>query len=455
MASANPSDSDAPSSPSSSVGAESTPARAAPDDATSNDEDRWWQAIHPQETVLLVGGLVMLLVMLYEMEFPRSGSFLSPPLVALAGGLLLWPVRHRSTARALLFAGGLLLVLWAMSRASNILIPFVAVYLLAYLLHPVVTRLDRRYGVPRSVSSMAVTTVVVGVFVALILIIAPTIVDEIDRLSRQSLNALEALRSWLATSPLVAELEEAGLLDRQVLIRELTDFVQQQARRLPSAAEEVLASLGSVIALVTILALVPVILYYTLKDYPAIRDGLIELFPTANGRRDYIVEAGGIVGNYLRGQLIISLIAAVNVTVGLALFGVPFSLLIGLLAGVLNFVPRIGAIVSMVLGGIIALVFGGWMDALIVLIVILAQQLLEQSFLTPKILSYQMGLHPVLIVFALLAFGTFMGVFGLLIAVPATAIIVAIYRACREEFTVELNEYGSMRDSITGEESAS
>ena len=244
---------------------------------------------------------------------------------------------------------------------------------------------------------------------------------------------------------MVAELEAAGVIERDTLIRELTDFVQQQTRRLPSAAEEVLASVGSVLGVVTVLALIPVILFYTLKDYPDIRDSLVGLFPTANGRRDYLVEAGGIVGNYLRGQLLIGLISAVNVAVALALFSVPFWLLIALFTGVLNFVPRLGAIVSIVLGGCVALVFGGWMDAVIVLVVILAQQLLEQSVLTPKILSYQMGLHPVLILFALLVFGTFMGVFGLLIAVPATAILVTLYRAWREELTFELNEYGQMR----------
>lgn len=410
-----------------------------------SDSTESWTDVAVHEVLLLVGGLLLLLALLYTMEFPQSGSFLSPPLIALAGGVLLWPIHTNTAARAMLLSGGVLLLIWAIARTSTILIPFVAVYLLAYLLHPIVTRLDRRHRIPRWVSSMVVTTLVVGLFITTVVIIAPNIVEQIDRLSRQTLGALEALRGWLATSPMVAELEGAGVIERETLIRELTDFVQQQTRRLPSAAEEVLASVGSVLGIVTVLALIPVILFYTLKDYPSIRDSLVGLFPTANGRRDYIVEAGGIVGNYLRGQLLIGLISAVNVAVALALFGVPFWLLIALLTGVLNFVPRLGAIVSMVLGGCVALVFGGWMDALIVLIVILAQQLLEQSVLTPKILSYQMGLHPVLIVFALLAFGTFMGIFGLLIAVPTTAILVTIYRAWREELTLELNEYGQMQ----------
>ncbi|PEN07914.1 AI-2E family transporter [Longimonas halophila] len=408
----------------------------------TNDLAESWRDAPVHEVLLLLGGLVMLLALLYTMEFPQYGSFLSPPVVAVAGGLLLWPVHQNAAARALVLAGGVLLLIWAIARTSTVLIPFVAVYLLAYLLHPIVKRLDHSYRVPRWVSSLVVTVLVVGLFITAIVIIAPNIAEQVDRLSRQMLSALETLRDWLATSPVVAELEGAGVIERDTLIRELTDFVQQQTRRLPSAAEQVLASVGSVLGVITVLALIPVILFYTLKDYPSIRDSLVGLFPTANGRRDYIVEAGGIVGNYLRGQLIISLISGVNVAVALALFGVPFWLLIGLLVGIMNFVPRLGPIVGMVLGGCIGLLFGGWMDAVIVLAVILAQQLLEQSVLTPKILSYQMGLHPVLIVFALLAFGTFMGIFGLLIAVPATAILVTIYRAWREELTLELNEYG-------------
>lgn len=411
--------------------------------ASSSDSDTAWTSPPIHEVLLLVGGLVLLLVLLYTMEFPQQGAFLSPPLVAIAGWVLLWPVHRNAAARALLISGGVLLLIWGIARASTVLIPFVAVYLLAYLLHPVVTRLDRRYRIPRWASSLGVTVVAVGLFITTIVIIAPNIVDQIDRLSRQTLGALEALRGWLATSATVAELEGAGVLDREALVRGLTDFVQRQTRRLPGAAEQVLASVGSVLGVVTVLALIPVILFYTLKDYPSIRDSLIALFPTANGRRDYIVEAGGIVGNYLRGQLLISLISGVNVAVALALFGVPFWLLIGLIVGVMNFVPRLGPIAGMVLGACIALLFGGLMDAVIVLIVILAQQLLEQSVLTPNILSYQMGLHPVLIVFALLTFGTFLGIFGLLIAVPATAILVTIYRAWREELTLELNEYGT------------
>jgi predicted PurR-regulated permease PerM len=268
------------------------------------------------------------------------------------------------------------------------------------------------------------------------------------------LNGVEGLRSWLAASTVFDILESTGLIEKEEALHQIQTIVQQQARRLPGAVENLVSSLGSVLGVLTVLALVPVLLFYTLRDYPDIQEGLIELFPTAGGRRDYLVQAGSIVGHYLRGQLTISLIAAFNVSVLLFLFDIPFWLLIGLMSGILNFIPQLGAILTMILGSVLALVLSGWIKAAIVLLVLLGESFLEQSVLTPNILSYQVGLHPVLVLFSLLAFGTFLGVFGLLIAVPLTAILVTAYRAYRDELTLELGDYGG-NDHANGGSSAS
>ena len=394
------------------------------------------------DTVLLAGGFVLFLVLLYEMEVPpQEGSFLNPPLVAVAGAVLLWPLRQQRAVRALLLSGGVLLLLWTMARVSNVLVPFVAVYLLAYLLNPLVQQMKRRYRVPRWLSSTVVTTIVVGTFVLFILILAPSIADQVEALSERLLNTADLLRTWLASSAFLDGLESAGVIEKQEVLTQLQLILQNQAQQLPDTVERIASSIGSVLGIVTLLALVPVLLFYTLKDYPDIRDAIIGLFPTASGRRDYLVDAGSIVGRYLRGQLIISLIAAFNVSVLFFIFDIPFWLLLGLLAGILNFIPNLGAILALVIGGSVAFIFGGWIKVFIVVAVLLGQSLLEQSVLTPNILSYQVGLHPVLVLLSLLTFGTFLGVFGLLIAVPATAILVTAYRAYREELTLELRDY--------------
>lgn len=395
------------------------------------------------ETALLVAGIVLFLVLLYEMEVPPvEGSFLNPPLVAAAGTILLWPLRRHRSTRALLLSGGFLILLWFVNQAAVVLAPFVVVYLLAYLLNPALRRLDQ-WGLPRWAGALGLTTVVVGSLVAIVLVLAPSAIAQVETLSQRVLEGVGALRSWLASTSVLDTLEAGGLVDKREVLRQFTGLIQEQAGRIPEAARRVAASLGSVLGVITTLALVPVLLFYTLKDFPSIRDALLDLFPTANGRRDYLLDAGGIVGSYLRGQLIISSIAAFNISVALALFDVPFWLLIGLVGGLLNFIPNLGAIITMLVGVLVALIFGGWVKVLVVVVVLVAQALLEQSVLTPNILGYQVGMHPVLVLFSLLIFGAFLGLFGLLIAVPATAILVTGYKAYREELTLELGDYAA------------
>lgn len=441
------SQSDPPSSPSDPPETEppSSAAPSSPESASSPAplSRSAFERITAFETVLIAGGVVLFLALLYQMQVPaQEESFLNPPLVGLAGALLLWPLRRQKVARALLISGGVLLLLWTMDKLSQVLIPFAVVYLLAYLLNPIVERFRTRIRVPRWLSSLLITGLVVGLFALFMLILAPSVAEQLEGLSDRLLNGVEGLRSWLAASTVFDTLESTGLIEKQEAVRQIQSLVQQQARRLPGAVENLASSLGSVLGVLTVLALVPVLLFYTLRDYPEIQESLVDLFPTAGGRRDYLVRAGSIVGHYLRGQLMISSIAAFNVSVLLFLFDVPFWLLIGLMSGILNFIPQLGAIITMILGSVLAFVLSGWIKAAVVLAVLLGESFLEQSVLTPNILSYQVGLHPVLVLLSLLTFGTFLGVFGLLIAVPVTAILVTAYRAYRDELTLELGDYG-------------
>lgn len=396
------------------------------------------------ETILIAGGVVLFLAMLYEMHTPpREEVFLTPPLVGLAGVILLWPVRHYKTARALLLSGGLLLLLWTVSKVSRVLIPFGVVYLLAYLLNPLVERLEERYRVPRWLPALFVTALLGGVLALVVFILAPNVADQTQALSNRVLNAMRSLRTWLEASTLLDTLQEAALLQKEEVIAQIQTLIKEQAARLPQAIQDLVSSLDSVLGLLTLLALTPIIFFYTLRDYPTVQSALVDLFPTAGGHRNYIVKAGSIVGRYFRGQLLICLIAAFNVSVLLFLFDIPFWLLIGLLAGLLNLIPQIGALITMTIGALVALLLGSWTKAAIVILVLLGEGFLEQSVLTPNILSYQVGIHPLLVLFSLLVFGTLFGVLGLLIAVPVTTILLTGYRAFQEEFTLDLNEYGS------------
>ena len=440
MSSGSPSSPSPPPESSESVSAPDSTAQNA--SAASSESERVRGIAF--EAVLIAGGVVLFLVMLYEMHTPpQEEVFLTPPLVGLAGVVLLWPLRHQKAVRALLLSGGVLLLLWTLDKVSRVLVPFGTVYLLAYLLNPLVERLEQRYRVPRWLPSLLITGLVVGIFIVVILILAPNVASQTQALADRVVVTVKNLRSWLEASMVLDTLEEADVLNKQEVIAQLQALVQQQAAQLPSAIENLAASFGSFLGIVALLAFVPVILFYTLKDYPTVQAALVDLFPTADGRRDYLVEAGSIVGRYFRGQLLISTIATFNVSVLLFLFNIPFWLLIGLLSGLLNLIPQIGALITMVIGALVALILGSWVKAGIVIAVLAGEGLLEQSVLTPNILSYQLGLHPLLVLFSLLVFGTLLGVFGLLIAVPVTAVLVTGYRAYQEELTLDLSEYGT------------
>lgn len=444
-----PSDASSPSPPSESsesVPSSDSPSQSAselpapPSSAASSRSEGLRSTIF--EMVLVAGGVVLFLVMLYEMHTPpREEVFLTPPLVGLAGVVLLWPLRDHKAVRALLLSGGLLLLLWTMSKVSRVLIPFGVVYLLAYLLNPLVERLEQRYRVPRWFPALLVTALVGGLIVLFAFILVPNIANQAQALSDRVLGTMKSLRTWLEASTVLDTLQEADLLQKQAVIDQTQALIKEQAAQLPTAIQDLASSFGSVLGILTLVALIPVIFFYTLRDYPAVQAALVGLFPTAGGRRDYLVEAGSIVGRYFRGQLLISTIAAFNVSFLLFLFDIPFWLLIGLLAGLLNLIPQIGALITMVIGAVVALILGSWTKAVIVIAVLVGEAFLEQSVLTPNILSYQVGIHPLLVLFSLLVFGMLFGILGLLIAVPVTTILVTVYRAYREELTIDLSEY--------------
>ncbi len=398
------------------------------------------------EAVVVGGAFVLLLVMLYEMhEAPESGTFINPPLVAAAGAILIWPLRNLRPVRGLLLAGSLLLVLWLLQQLAGILLPFLAVYLIAYFLEPAVSWLRHRYGVPRWASALGFVLTVVGVLTLLFVLVVPTLLGEVQTLGVRLVGAIGELRTWATTSPLLDRMAQAGIADKDVIVGQITgglqEFVSSLTASLPLIVTRVVSSITAILGAVTLAAVLPVVLYYLLKDYPHIARRVAEVFPTFGGRRDYLMGAGRIVGSYLRGQMTISAIAAFNVAVLLTIFGFPFAILLGLVAGLLNLIPNIGALITMVLGIAVALIFGDPVvkDLIVVVAVLMGQSLLEGSILGPKILSDHVGLHPVLIILSLFVFGYFMGIFGLLIAVPVTAIVMTFYKAYRDAMTLDLN----------------
>jgi predicted PurR-regulated permease PerM len=387
--------------------------------------------------LLMLGGLAAFLFLLIE-----YGSALNPLVVAAAGVILLWPLRKQPAVRALLLAGGFLLAMWLLRTLGGVLAPFVVVFILAYLLNPAVTGAQRRWKVPRWAGALTLTLMVVGVLVAVVLLLVPMLASQLQTLAANVIELAATLPQWVAQARILNDLDAAGLIEREQLMQQLGTLLPGQisaiAGQIPAAAAALTRSVGTLFGLLTTVALVPILLFYILKDYPTIRDALVALFPRYRGSRRYLGHTSRVVGNYLRGQITISLIDAVIVSLVLFVFGVPFALLLGVLTGFLNMIPNLGAIVNYILGGLLMLAFGTTADLIVTIAVLVGISFLEQSVLTPNIMGHQVGLHPVLIILSLFVFSALLGFIGLLVAVPVTALLVGLYTSYREAFVLNI-----------------
>lgn len=389
------------------------------------------------QSLVVLGGLSAFVFLLIV-----EGAALSPLVVAAAGLILLWPLREHKAVRALLMAGGFVVSIWVLRQLGGVLTPFAIVFLLAYLLNPLVTRAHERFKVKRWITSLVLTLVFIGVLVLFVLLIVPSLVGQIESLATAIIGLVSGLPQWVAEAEILNSLEAAGLIERDALTQQLATFLPGQisaiAAGIPSAVASLTRSVGTLFALLTTVALIPVLLFYILKDYVEIREAIINVFPRFRGTRNYLEHTSKVVGNYLRGQITISALGAIIVTIPLVIFGVPFALVIGLLTGLLNMIPNLGAILTYIIGGLLMLAFGSLGDFFVVMIVLVGQSFLEQSVLTPNIMGQSVGLHPVLIIFSLFVFSAFFGFLGLLIAVPVTALLVQMYKAFREDFVIDI-----------------
>ncbi len=313
------------------------------------------------------------------------------------------------------------------------LTPFIAATILAYALAPAVARMQR-WRVPRAIAAAVVMVIAMAVIVSVVLTLIPVLQSEY-RMIRAQLPALAAtvttrLAPWVEqTFGITLALDAASIRDwiaAQLAgsSQDLFSALMQYVRSGWSAAVEVIG----------LVVLVPVVLFYLLADWPLMTARLHELIP-----RRWIAAADGalseiddLLGHYLRGQLLVMLSLAIWYSTALGVVGIKHWLSLGVLTGVLAFVPYLGFGLGLVVSLISAMLqLGPSQGALAIAIVFGIGQLLESYILTPRLVGERIGLHPVAVLFALLAFGAVFGFAGLLLALPLSAVTLVVLRRLR------------------------
>jgi predicted PurR-regulated permease PerM len=326
-------------------------------------------------------------------------------------------------------------LLWVL---SPVLMPFVVAAVLAYVLSPLVKGLLRisAGALPVLLAVGVVELLFLVVALAILLLVVPILAKELPLMREQLpvllLKAQAVLAPWLKELGIEMALDAASL--KAFIIKYFNTSVEDSLdgwlTSLRIGGSVALAVVGNVV-------LIPVALFYLLADWDRFVAQVVGLVPQRlrPGFDGFVAEVDEVLGQYLRGQLTVMVILAVFYTAGLALFGLDLALPIGVFSGLAVVIPYLGFGVGLVLALLAGLLqFAAWKAALMVAVVFGLGQLLEGFVLTPRLVGERIGLHPLAVIFALLAFGQIFGFVGVLVALPASAILLVCLRRARQRY---------------------
>jgi predicted PurR-regulated permease PerM len=375
--------------------------------------------------------------LLYVLLLVSVREILVPPLLLPLAVAALWPLRARPGVKPAMAIAGVLTLLWGLKLYGGLLGPFLLALAAAYLLAPLVARLERR-GMGRGVAIVLVVLPPVLGGVAFLLYAGP----EVWRQATMLANALPRFATTMFEflSGLRARIEGLAFLTDQQRhwvhafdAEQLGQLLQQNADALLAQLADwglaLLQRLGTVVGFLGYLVVTPVVAFYLLRDWAPLLAFTEGLIPRAQrgAAVAFIEEYDRALGKFVRGQLIEATLVGTLTGIGLALLGVPSALLLGVIAGVFNLIPYIGLAISVVPAVIVALTMPAPLAGLLrVAVVFLVVQFIDGSVTGPRIVGGSVGLHPVVTMLALAFGGAMLGFAGLLLAVPLAVLVKMI-----------------------------
>ncbi|MHA6267225.1 AI-2E family transporter [uncultured Aliiroseovarius sp.] len=316
----------------------------------------------------------------------------------------------------------LALALWYL---GDVILPFVLGGAIAYFLDPVADRLESA-GLSRTAATVIITFIAVMVFVISFLLVIPTLIEQSLALANAAPDLFSKLYTFLTD-------RFPSLLDAQSTLRQSLEALGQKIQdRGGELVGTVLSSAMGVINIVILLVVTPVVAFYLLLDWDRMVAKVDNMLPRdhAPAVRQIASEIDRTLASFIRGQGSVCIVLGTYYAVALMLVGLQFGLVVGFIAGLITFIPYVGALV----GGTLAIglglfqFWGDWWSLGAVAAIFMLGQFLEGNILTPKLVGSSVGLHPVWLLFALSAFGSLFGFVGMLIAVPVAAAIGVIAR---------------------------
>ena len=326
---------------------------------------------------------------------------------------------------------------WVLYLIGPALVPFVIAALFAYLFNPLVQKLEKR-GIGRSLGASLVflflTLVLIGIVLVLVPFMDRQVTRFVDQLPKWTAWARDVATPWIEQHFGVS----VAMFDSEGVVAMLQGHWKEAGGVATTVLAKVSKSGFAIIGWTLNLVIIPVAAFYLLRDWSIVVERIHALVPRSI---EPIVarlarESDDTLGGFLRGQLSVMIILGTLYGIGLSAAGISVGPLIGMVAGLISFVPYLGAIVGVGMGVIAALAqYQDSYHVILVLVVFIVGQLLEGYVLVPKLVGDKIGLHPVAVMFAILAGGELFGFVGVLLALPIAAVVMVLLRYAYERYT--------------------
>lgn len=340
--------------------------------------------------------------------------------------------RHKWQLMALIV--GLSFLLWLL---GPVLTPFVIAALLAYLGDPLVDWLER-LRLSRSGAVAIVFVLMTLVLVGVVLLLIPLLERQISAFIEQ----FPRYRDWFTGIALPWISQSTGFDVEGIELGSIYTMLQEHWQQAGGVVATLLGGISKsgllILNFVLNLALIPVVAFYLLRDWDVMVEKIRMLIPRPIEPTVSRLarESDSVLGGFLRGQLSVMFALGMIYGIGLWMAGIDFALLIGTIAGLVSFIPYLGATVGVGIGLIAALVqYGDWTHVILVCVVFGVGQMLESMVLTPFLVGDRIGMHPVAVIFAVMAGGQLFGFVGVLVALPVAAVAMVLLRYLYEQYT--------------------
>ena len=329
-------------------------------------------------------------------------------------------------------------LLWLMKALESVTTVILVALFIAYILNPAVERLST-WRLGRSLASFIMLIIGLSFFVGFLMVLIPAIVDEISAFATLAPKYVITLRDLAFSTaeklniPIPQDWNQVATL--------LAEKGKQWLPRVSGIATGLLTSVFrstlQIMSAILHIVLIPIVAYYFMVSFPDIKNGIVELIPpyTRETVLGKLREIDRIIAGFVRGQLTIALIMAVLYTIGFVLIGIDLAIVLGIVSGLLFFIPYLGTLVALAGGTAMALAkFGDLAHVFYVLGWIALVQTAEGYVLTPRIVGHAVGLPPVVYILAVIAGAKLFGFVGMLVAIPVTAILLVLLKSAAEAY---------------------